>query len=204
MDLRGIKNIIFDLGAVILNIDYQLTIKAFQELGAGDFDKVYNQFVQTGLFDDLETGRIEPKVFRDRIREQFQSDWGDQQIDDAWNSLLLDLPQERIDLLHRLSKDYRLFLLSNTNAIHYEQYCANLMREHGIPNLDPLFEQVFLSHEIHQRKPDRAAYQYVLDAANLIPSETIFIDDIEKNAKAAEAVGIKGVFLEGEVVELFE
>ncbi len=203
LDLKGVKNIIFDLGGVILNIDYQLTIQAFQKLGAGSFAQVYSQFVQTRLFDDLERGHIEPQRFRDRVREEFQLDLSDEQIDTAWNSLLLDLPQERMDLLNRLSKDYKLFLLSNTNAIHYDQYCTNLMHQYGIPNLDPLFDEVFLSHQIHERKPDPAAYQHVLDKAQIVASESIFIDDIEKNAFAAEVVGFRGVFLEGELVELF-
>jgi putative hydrolase of the HAD superfamily len=204
LDLSGVKNIIFDLGAVVLNIDYTLTIKAFQDLGAGSFDEVYGQFKQSGLFDDLETGRIEPEVFRDRVREEFKLELSDDQIDRAWNALLLDLPKERIDLLRRLGKTYRLFLLSNTNAIHYKQYCLNLMEEHGIPNLDPLFEKVYLSHEIHARKPSMGAYQFVVDDALIVPEESIFIDDIEKNALAAEQLGIRGIWLRGELLDLYE
>ena len=127
-NVEKIKNIIFDLGGVILNIDYQLTVTAFKEIGFDGFENAYSQAAQHQLFDKLETGIISPQEFRDGIRKVAQKDLSDAEIDYAWNKIILDLPAARIALLNQLKTRYRCFLLSNTNKIHYDVYTADLLK----------------------------------------------------------------------------
>ena len=120
MFFNGIKNIIFDLGGVILDIDYNLTVKAFEKLGIPNFKAQYSKMSQSNLFDNIETGKINPEEFRNLIRVVAEKDVTDAEIDHAWNALILHLTQYRIEILKKLQNNYRLFLLSNTNKIHYD------------------------------------------------------------------------------------
>ena len=113
-----IKNIIIDLGGVIINLDHQRLANAFKSLGIENFDELYAHNTQAKTFDDFERGAITADQFRNVFRKYISRPVSDQQIDTAWNQILLDVPKERMDLLKSLSKQYRLFLLSNTNVIH--------------------------------------------------------------------------------------
>lgn len=199
------KNIIFDLGGVILNIDYRLTSQAFQNLGLSDFDHNYSQAKQSHLFDRLETGAVTPEQFRQELKAYFIHQVSDADLDNAWNAMLLDLPVQRIDLLKQLSKNYRLFLLSNTNIIHYKAYSAYLKQTFGKMIFHEIFEKQYLSFEIGMRKPDREIFELVLTENKLIASETIFIDDSFQHIEGAAKTGITAYHLEpGEsILELF-
>ena len=120
VDLSRFEAIIFDLGGVILNIDYHLSANAFKAIGAEDFYVLYSQAKQSDLFDRLEIGAIDAEDFRKEVREIFRAKWTKQEIDSAWNAMLLDLPSERLELLKELSNTRRIFLISNTNEIHYD------------------------------------------------------------------------------------
>jgi FMN phosphatase YigB (HAD superfamily) len=184
------KNIIFDLGGVILNIDYRLTSQAFKNLGLHDFDEKYSQAKQNHLFDRLETGAVTPKQFRQELKTYFNQQVSDADLDNAWNVMLLDLPAQRIDLLKELSTKYRLFLLSNTNIIHYHAYSAYLKQTFGKLIFDEIFEKQYLSFEIGMRKPDKEIFELVLNENNLLPSETLFIDDSIQHVEGATKTGI--------------
>jgi putative hydrolase of the HAD superfamily len=190
------KNIIFDLGGVILNIDYRLTSQAFQNLGLSDFDEKYSQAKQSHLFDRLETGKITPEDFRKKLKAYFSQTVSDTDMDNAWNAMLLDLPKQRIDLLKQLSKNYRLFLLSNTNIIHYRAYSAYLKQTFGKMIFDEIFEKQYLSFEIGMRKPDKQIFELVLNENNLRPSETLFIDDSIQHVEGAAKTGINAYHLQ--------
>jgi FMN phosphatase YigB (HAD superfamily) len=194
-DSKKIKNIIFDLGGVILNIDPQKTINAMEELGFPDFEKSYTLAKQNKLFDKLEKGIISPDIFRNEIRKNLKNPVSDNTINEAWGSLLLDFPKERIDLLNKLKAKYRLFLLSNTNLIHYNIYNHILFKDFGI-QLSKLFEKAYYSHEIGMRKPDIECFKYVLDDSKLMPNETLFIDDSISNIESAKKIGIKTIYLD--------
>lgn len=205
---KMIKNIIFDLGGVILNIDYHRTSRAFQELEIKEFDALYSQAQQSDLFDLLETGMISPEAFRKQVRELVGIPLKDSQIDTAWNAMLLDLPKERIAILQAAKSNYNTFLLSNTNVIHLDSYTDQLQKEHGIKSLGELFKKEYYSHEIKLRKPNNEAFEYVLTANHLKAEETLFIDDSIQHIEGAQSIGINTFFMDAkrnlELKDIFE
>jgi putative hydrolase of the HAD superfamily len=188
--MPGLKNIIFDLGGVLMNIDFKKTEKAFADLGFTDFKQYMTQFHITPFFEEYETGKINEAAFIKGIQQIAGKPLTDQQIIHAWNALLLDFPPERIALLEKLRQRYRLFLLSNTNALHYESFQQTLKNVTG-KKLEDIFEKTYFSHTVQLRKPDAAIYQLVLDENNLNPGETLFIDDTASNFSGAEEIGIQ-------------
>jgi len=190
LELNGVKNIIFDLGGVILNIDYGQTANAFMKIGVANFDKIYSQAKQGQVFDKLETGDLTPDEFREYIKEIVPSlQFSD--IDKAWNAMLLDLPIQRIDLLKKLKKKYRLFLLSNTNEIHIKCFRKIIESSYGKNIFDDVFEHQYYSSDIGMRKPNAECFQYVLEKNSLEPSETLFIDDSVQHVEGARKLNIK-------------
>jgi FMN phosphatase YigB (HAD superfamily) len=201
-----VKNIIFDFGGVIIDIDFWLSIDAFIKLGAKNFDEVYSQSRQSQIFDELDKGTISANEFCLAIKRYLPDNVSKQQIIDAWNAILIGIPEQRIRLLEAIRKHYRIFLLSNTNIIHYPEYIRHLHDEYGYKDLAELFEKVYLSFEVKMRKPDSAFFKLVLEENGLIPKETLFIDDSEQNLPPASALGMKTVFLKkgSDMSELFK
>lgn len=199
MNVRPVRNIIFDFGGVICNIDISLTEKAFAEMGMKRFDTDYSVSEREDFFGRFETGEITPAQFRSALRPFFTGEVNDADIDVAWNALLLDMPEGRIALLKRLRKKYRLFLLSNTNPIHYRKYLSDLREIHGLEGFHDLFEKAWFSFRIGLRKPFREAFGFVLRDAGLRPEETLFIDDSVQHVEGARRAGILAYHLsEGE------
>jgi glucose-1-phosphatase len=195
MDLTGIKNIIFDLGGVIINIRYQNALEALRQLSKSRQAIAFTQQAQSRLFDDYETGRISDAAFRQGLRQHYEIDASDAEIDAAWNSLLLDIPAERIALLQALGRKYRLFLLSNTNAIHLVRFSQIVAENFPIPSLEALFEKTYYSHLIGQRKPEARVFEHILEQHQLNRGETLFIDDSIQHIEGARQVGIQTLFL---------
>ncbi|WP_299989262.1 HAD family phosphatase [uncultured Pontibacter sp.] len=196
MDLTSIKNIIFDLGGVIINIDYFKSIRELEQYCAEGHTIEYSQRAQSHLFDLFETGNSSPEEFRQHLREAYHLNATDKQIDDAWNAMLLDIPAERIELLRELGKKYRIFLLSNTNAIHLKRFNEMVAHSFTMPSLDSLFEQAYYSHLIGQRKPDAIVFEQILEQNGLKREETLFIDDSIQHIESAQKVGLQTLFLE--------
>lgn len=194
--MNGIKHIIFDLGGVILNIDYMATENAFIELGVTNFRELYSQFHANALFEDLEIGAISNDDFLQELKREAPEHVTEQQIVTAWNAMLLDFPVARLQLLQQLQNYYDTFLLSNTNAIHLEAFNAKLMQTRSLPSLDIFFNKSYYSHRIGYRKPEKEAYQLILDENNLDPAATLFIDDTLPNITAAQALGIQTIHLQ--------
>lgn len=195
MDLKNIKNIIFDLGGVIINIDYDKSIRELQKLCNENCNIQFSQKEQSQLFDLFETGAHSPEQFRDDLRNTYSIEATDEQIDAAWNAMLLDIPKERIDLLLELGKHYRIFLFSNTNAIHLKRFNEIVEHSFTIPSLDSLFEQSYYSHLISKRKPDPMAFKLILDQNDLVKEETLFIDDSFQHIESAGKIGIQTLHL---------
>jgi putative hydrolase of the HAD superfamily len=189
---KSIRNLVFDLGNVIINIDPDLTFRKFKELGVTNFDEMYTILRQTDVFDRLDTGKVTLSEFRQAIRDFTHVNLTDVQIDDAWCAMLLDFPEENACLLRKLRTDgYHLYLLSNTNEMHIDYYTKYLEQQFGRNLLDELFDRTFYSHEIGYRKPNREAFEYILKAEGLKPAEILFIDDLENNVIGARQIGIQ-------------
>jgi len=193
--IKGVRHIIFDLGGVLINLDYSLTEKAFIELGIENFQTLYSQLKQTPLFDDFETGKTGRVQFLSELKNMCPLPLSDEQIGKAWNAMLLDFPLRRLQLLQQLRLYYDLILLSNTNEIHEEAFSKALKDDYGV-NLAAYFDKVYYSHRIGMRKPDIAVFQRVLDENNFLPEHTLFIDDSPQHIEAARSLGIQAIFLE--------
>lgn len=192
--MKGIKNIIFDLGGVILNIDIKRTENALKELGIDNFSEYMTQFHIASFFREYETGKIDDAAFIKSIQSLSVKELPEEEAINAWNALLLDFPQERIELLKNLKNKYRLFLLSNTNAIHHRQFQKQLYLQTG-GYLEDLFEKTYYSHTINLRKPDVAIFQLVINENKLNPAETLFVDDTEENMRGAREAGLQIMYI---------
>ena len=196
MDLNSIRNIIFDLGGVIINLDIQKSVDALQQLSRTGRTVPFSQKEQSELFDLLEIGAILPEEFRRRVREEYDIEADDDTIDAAWSAMLLDIPGGRIELLQRLSQTHRLFLLSNTNAIHYLRFNEIVRQNSNFPNLDGLFEKTYYSHLIGRRKPHPEVFEHIVTEQKLNKSETLFIDDTYQHIEGARLAGLNALYLQ--------
>ena len=203
-----IKNIIFDLGGVLLNLDYDKTEKEFEKLGVKDFNSIYNQFGQSNLFDDYETGKISSQKFRDSLKMHLPNNVTDQQINAAWNAMLLELPNERIKLLFELKIHFNIYLYSNTNEIHIKHFRSYLDDKFGTGLFDSIFINHYYSNEFGMRKPNPKAFTKLIEIEGLNPVETFFVDDSPQHVKGAKDAGLNAYHLkvkEGEtVLDLFK
>ena len=195
--MKNIEAIIFDLGGVILNIDYRLTAEAFQQLcpDTRGLETFYSQEKQNPLFDDLEKGNIAAGDFRNKIREYLGKYFTDEVIDNAWNALLLDLPLERLEFLQSLKNKYKLFLLSNTNEIHIKAFSAYLQKLIGKPDMADYFIKEYFSFNLGMRKPEIAIFEAVVNEQSLNTSKTLFIDDSPQHVEGAKKAGLQAIHL---------
>jgi putative hydrolase of the HAD superfamily len=191
-----IKNIIFDLGVVLLDIDFRRTMSEFEKLGIPNIKEIFSGYDQEAFFDKFEKGLISPTEFRDEVRKHINKPVTDEMIDHAWNAMIIDFPPERINLLISLKNSYRIFLLSNTNVIHFPVYNKQLKERFHIANLSDLFERAYYSYRLGLRKPDKEIFELVLGENTLIPAETLFIDDSPQHIETAKNLGINAVLLQ--------
>jgi len=196
-----VKNIIFDLGGVLINLNYQLTRKAFENLGVANFNDLYTQHHANPLFEQLEVGAIDPDKFYNQLREATGLTLTNSQIETAWNAMLLDFPIERLAWLDQIKNKYNIYLFSNTNAIHYKAFTTIYAQTAPLlslnPNFNHFFKTAYYSHTLGQRKPEVAAFEAVLQDANLNPAQTLFIDDTISNIEGAQKAGLQTLFLNG-------
>lgn len=190
-----IKNIIFDWGGVITDLHFEATKKAFHDLGLTVFDESVPHDPNHDLFIPFEIGKISPQQFRNRLKVLSTRQLTDADIDEAWCKLLADLPADRWRILEAVSKNFRTFILSNTNAIHQPYYYKRLRQLYGTDGYAHFFEKTYFSHELGMRKPDPEIFQFVLDDARLNPAETIFIDDFIENIETAQKLGFQTIHL---------
>ena len=186
---KNIKNIVFDLGGVLVDLDFKNAINGLQQAGFANVKEQLQTFDQEGIFKKFELGEIDSDQFRTAIRENSTVTLTDEEVDTLWNSMLLEVPRKKLELILDLRSKYMVYLLSNTNAIHWDYVCKNAFNYRGF-RVNDYFEETFLSFEMHLAKPDKAIFEKVLHEANLLPEETLFIDDSEANCKAAEELGI--------------
>lgn len=185
-----IKNIIFDFGGVICNLDMGRTKDTFKKLGLKKFNESYSVSEKGDLFRLFERGSLTPQEFRALLRPNFSMAVTDAQLDEAWNAMILDIPEARVRLIEKLRGDYRTFILSNSNEIHYQKYVNDFRQRFGYPDFDHLVEKAWFSFKIHLQKPEKGIFELVLAEKELIPGETLFIDDSLEHVEAARALGI--------------
>ena len=186
---KNIKNIVFDLGGVLIDLDFKSAINGLQKAGFTNVKEQLQAFDRESIFQKFELGEISADEFRASIRENSNVSLTDEEVDSLWNLMLLEIPREKLELILDLRSKYMVYLLSNTNSIHWDYVCKNAFNYRGF-RMDDYFEETFLSYEMHLAKPDKAIFEKMLNDANLLPEETLFIDDLEANCKAAEEVGI--------------
>ena len=188
--------IIFDLGGVLLNLDYNLTEEAFVSLGMSNFPSVYSQLAQTDLFDRFERGEVSSFHFVNQLLDQLPSGTSANQVVHAWNKMILDFPLARMNWLERLGDTYRLFLLSNTNDLHIDAVRRSLEKTVRHTDLERYFERVYFSSAIGMRKPTKEIFDFVCQQNQLNPTHTIFIDDSPQHVEGAKLAGLNAILLE--------
>lgn len=182
-----IKNIIFDWGGVLIHLDRQRCTDTFAQYGVEVGDELTNPYGHRRDLMNFELGLMSVDEFHDTVRRIYGVQLTDEQIDHAWNALLVGIPTYKLDTLLELRKHYRLFLLSNTNAVHWKE--GRKQFEYKGLQMEDYFDQIFLSHEIHELKPSPEAFRKVAEMADIKPEETLFVDDLEASCKSAEALG---------------
>lgn len=199
-----IEAIIFDLGGVLLNIDYSLSQKAMSELLGCPVN--FSKKLQADLFSDYESGQISDQQFRDGLRSLSlsQKEFSDNEIDHAWNIMLGDLPQRRVTMLEKVGAIKPIYLLSNTNGIHYRAFCADIEKNMNFQKFEAFFQKLYWSHELGMRKPNQDIFQHVLSDNGLDPASTLFIDDSPQHVEGARKLGIKAFHLTGEICDQIE
>ena len=188
------KFLLFDLGGVIINLNTQLTVQSFAQLAKRSEEEVEIAWRKEEVFKRYETGEINDTDFREFLRNWLKKPFlSDNQLDEAWNAMILHLPKERLEHLLQLKKEYKVLLFSNTNAIHLKYVNRQVEKSSGEKNLEPYFHKSYYSHLIGLRKPEPAAYEYILQDQNIAAHQLLFFDDSIINIKGAESIGIKSI-----------
>jgi len=192
--MENVSTIIFDLGGVIMDIDVKRTLNAFSDLGLKNIHEYFGHGFAASFFSDHEAGRISDEDFIQEIKKLLTAEVSDDAVTDAWNALLLRFPPDRIALLRELKTRYRIFLFSNTNAIHYKKF-REIYRKSFSGELEDHFEKAYYSHVLGHRKPDTAGFEHIIRENSLDPKQTLFVDDALMNVEGSIKAGLKGLYL---------
>ena len=193
--MNKVQNIIFDLGGVLLNIDYNLTREAFAKLGVEHFDEMYSQATADKLFQKLETGTIDEETFYKELNICTGLNLSHMEIQQAWNAMLLDFREKSLEFLDQIKGKYKLFLLSNTNFIHMEAFNKIYHSQPRDKEFDAYFNKAFYSCRMGFRKPDDVCYACLINEVNINPEKTLFIDDSLGNIAAAKRAKMQTIHL---------
>ena len=189
--MQKIKNIILDYGNVIFMIDFLKSQQAFTQLGISNVDEIFAHSGQIKIFDDFDKGYISSDEFRNGIRKLTHNlALTDQEINTAWNALLIGVPEGKHEILLDLKAKYRTFLLSNNNAIHYDFCMKHIQQKYGVEDNTVFFEKTYYSHLMGMRKPNEDIFEYVIAENSLLPEETLFIDDSPQHLRTAASLGM--------------
>tara|TARA_B100000768_G_scaffold110188_1_gene102150 strand:- start:486 stop:1127 length:642 start_codon:yes stop_codon:yes gene_type:complete len=194
--MNEIKSIIFDLGGVILNLDYSKTVDEFKKIGVLHFKELYSQKKQTLVFDDFEKGKIQPEEFISSLKSSENLKIKEIDFINAWNAMLLEIPIEKLEFIYGLKKNYKIFLLSNTNEIHINKFESNLKKNNMLELFYKCFDKIYYSSRMGKRKPDENCFKQVLEENGLMANKTLFIDDSIQHIQGAKVAGLKTFHLE--------
>ena len=188
---ENFDTIIFDYGGIFIDIDYELTVKAFGELSKSkDVSSFYNKAKQVKFFSDFETGDISSNEFLSLLRKELALEASDDAVIAAWNAMLIRIRQERVDFLEDFSKTKRVFLLSNINQIHEDFLDDYIAANPKMEGLYGYFEKVYFSHKVGLRKPHREIFDLVIQENSLEKDRTLFIDDSSQHVEGAISAGL--------------
>ncbi len=188
---KAFKALLFDLGGVLIDINYQATQRAFENLGVSDFNERYTQLAQNELFDRFECGEVSPQHFVNLLLPFAQPGTSPNQVVAAWNAMIGVFPQRKLELLtHLKNQQQALYLLSNTNALHMVEVAKSLQKVSD-SGLNSFFEKVFLSHEIGKRKPHPETFIWVCQQMGFEPADVLFIDDSPQHIEGAMKAGLQ-------------
>lgn len=183
-----IKNLLFDLGGVIMDIDRNHCVKAFKQLGMNNPDLFLGEYSQAGPFGELESGKISAEEFHNALRPYLPETITDEQMDAAFSDFLIGIPESRLNALKELRKRYKVYILSNTNPIMWDNRIAEEFRKQG-ENLDTYTDGAITSFEEKVMKPDARIFEIACKKLHIKPEETVFLDDSKANTEAAAALG---------------
>lgn len=192
--MEGIKNVIFDMGGVLLNIDFSKSNEAFKQLGVQNFDEYITLTTISDIFIQLETGKITPEEFCNRFRSLTNIQATNDEIFGAWNALLLDFPLARFEWLKSIKDKYKIYLFSNTNKIHYDEF-IKIFSDAFHEDFESYFIKAYYSHTMQLRKPNKDSFEFIIKEQNFKPEETLFIDDTFKNIEGAKEAGLQTFWL---------
>ena len=191
MNLSGIKNIVFDMGGVIITLERAESVRRFEEAGLKTIEELLDPYHQKGIFLELEEGKLSQEEFYEAVRKEAGTYISNEAIDYGWLGFLKDIPEYKLKMLEDLrEKGYNLYLLSNTNPIIMSWVLSSEFSQQG-KGIDKYFDKLYLSYQIGYTKPDPRIYEFMLDDSGMIPSETLFIDDGKANVEAGDALGMK-------------
>ena len=186
--MAEIKNLLFDLGGVIVNINRDRCVKAYTEAGMPNANELLGVYKQSGIFLALEEGKVTPQQFRDEIRKHFTCEVSDDTIDWCFKQFLLGIPVERLRALEQLKQHYRIYILSNTNAIMFESVIKEYFEGDG-HDINYYADGVVVSYEELCCKPDARIFMRCVEKFGIKPEETLFFDDGQGNCDAAAELG---------------
>jgi len=185
-----IRNVIFDLGGVVITLDQQQSVRRFEALGLKDAEQRLNAYTQEGIFGDLEAGKIDAETFRVELSKLVGHEVSHEQCAYAWQGYAKELPARNIEALIRLREEgYRLLLLSNTNPYMMEWVGSTQFDGRG-HSIDYYFDKLYLSYQMKLMKPEPEIFGRLLMAEQVAPSECLFLDDGPRNVAAASQIGI--------------
>lgn len=191
--LQGIDAIIFDFGNVLIDLDYPKVIRKFSEVAKKNQEDIDELVVTAPILQAFEKGKIEPKEFRIRFNELLGTNMGEAQFESIWNSMLKSITKERMNKVIKIGERFDTFILSNTNIIHEIAFEEMIMLETGRDSLRDFVKEVYYSHEMGMRKPNRDCFQFVIEDIGLYASRMLFLDDRLDNVEAAQEVGMKAI-----------
>lgn len=189
--------LIFDLGNVIIDIDYQRSLNLIKSILPSSYNSKVESFYATDFHKAYEKGLIDSPTFRNEVRNYLEQDWEDDKVDALWNSLLGKIPKERLDLVSKLKQSFQVGVLSNTNPIHMDAVHGMLKNDFGMERFEQLFDRVFYSHEMGLAKPTKEIYHKMLDELGVKADRVVFFDDLEANVAGAKSVGIQAIHVTG-------
>ncbi len=199
VNFSSINAIIFDLGGVLFDINYQNTADAFAKLGMNNFVSAYSQAQQNQLFDEFEKGNVSNEIFRNFIRENISHQLLDEEIDAAWCAMLIGMEPIKFETLKKVGAHFPIFLLSNTNAIHLPKVHEMIAQKTPENSLEKSFLHCYFSNQIHLRKPDAAAFEIILQENNLQPENTLFLDDSIQHIVGAQKIRLQAIHITSEM-----